>query len=199
MRCPSCKIFAITAIAGALSFGAVNAQTNSVKLYKGVMGAGGHQSSAVGTTGIKMSGTFGQFIIGDGAIGSTGKKIWQGFWPDARHTIFGVGEQAETPSVSNLGSFPNPFNSQTTIRYTLPGAANVSAKIYDASGALVKELFNGSQEKGSHELRWDAKGDNGSEYASGSYMLILSANPANMVGGDAFVGFNERAVLVLVK
>ena len=52
------------------------------------------------------------------------------------------------------GNFPNPFNSFTTISYTLPYSTWVEAKVYDVMGREVATLLRGFQLTGHHSLVW---------------------------------------------
>ncbi len=78
--------------------------------------------------------------------------------------------------------FPNPFNSTTTINYTLPAAGMVSLAVYDLSGREVVRLAEGVKPAGAHEAVWVADG-----IASGVYVVKLVA------GGKALM---SKVVLV---
>lgn len=67
-------------------------------------------------------------------------------------------------------NFPNPFNPQTTIQYSLPVRSMVSVRVYNILGQLVKTVAEGVQEQGSHSVQWNASG-----LASGVYFYHLSA------------------------
>jgi len=78
---------------------------------------------------------------------------------------------------SNLLSqnYPNPFNPQTIIPFSISiPAANVSLKVYNLKGQLIKTLLNEPSEPGNYQLVWDGKDDNGNEVASGIYFSNLS-------------------------
>ena len=77
---------------------------------------------------------------------------------------------------------PNPFNSTTTIGYSLPAAGNISLTVYDLSGREVARLSDGAKPAGTHEAVWVADG-----MASGVYVVKLDA------GGEMF---REKVVLV---
>lgn len=66
-----------------------------------------------------------------------------------------------------LRNFPNPFNSETCIRYTLPGAGMATLTIYDITGRQVITLVNECQTLGMHEVFWKAN------VASGIYFYRL--------------------------
>jgi flagellar hook assembly protein FlgD len=68
---------------------------------------------------------------------------------------------------------PNPFNPTTTISYTIPEKANVSLKIYNNVGQLVKTLIDDTQEAGTMSVVWDGKDDRGQTVSSGLYYYRL--------------------------
>lgn len=53
-------------------------------------------------------------------------------------------------------NYPNPFNPVTTIRYTLPAAAQVQIRIFDILGREIEFLFDDEQIAGTHQLQWSA-------------------------------------------
>jgi len=55
-------------------------------------------------------------------------------------------------------NYPNPFNSSTTIHYTLPYDLNVTLKVFDSQGKEVSELVNGLQSSGTHSVTLNADG-----------------------------------------
>jgi len=63
--------------------------------------------------------------------------------------------------LSNLNTpisfaYPNPFNSSTTIRYSLPATGRVSLGVYELSGRLVETLVDRMMSAGRHEAVWEA-------------------------------------------
>lgn len=72
-------------------------------------------------------------------------------------------------------NFPNPFNPTTRIAFGLSAPANVSLRIYDAGGRLVRELVNEKRPAGRFEEIWDGKGARGEASASGIYFYRLTA------------------------
>jgi len=61
-------------------------------------------------------------------------------------------------------NFPNPFNPSTTIRYSLPEAENLTLKIYNIKGEMVKEIVNGMLPSGTHSYKFNAEGLNSGIY-----------------------------------
>ncbi len=80
---------------------------------------------------------------------------------------------AEEPEVAYdfelQGAYPNPFNSTTSIRYTLDRNAHVTLSIYDLSGREVVKLVDNYLSSGPQEVRLDGKA-----LTSGIYLLRLA-------------------------
>jgi len=75
-----------------------------------------------------------------------------------------------------LQSFPNPFSAggtATRIRFELPQAAEIEAKIFDINGHELCELASGARPAGSHEVIWNGRGRNGKDLSSGVYLVRL--------------------------
>lgn len=65
-------------------------------------------------------------------------------------------------------NYPNPFNPATTIKFSIPEAANVTLNIYNSLGQKVTELVNENLEAGQFSCTWEAKNS-----ASGIYFYEL--------------------------
>jgi hypothetical protein len=89
-----------------------------------------------------------------------------------------LGEVKRTVLFQN---FPNPFNPETWIPYTLADTAALKARIYDVQGVLVQQLDIGQQQKGRYLSRqtaayWDGRDQSGASVASGVYFYTLEAD-----------------------
>lgn len=87
----------------------------------------------------------------------------------------------EVKRTALLQNFPNPFNPETWIPYTLADAAVVQVRIYDVQGALVRQLDIGQQRAGRYLSRqnatyWDGRDQSGAPVASGVYFYTLEAD-----------------------
>ncbi len=85
-------------------------------------------------------------------------------------------------------NFPNPFNPSTTISFGLREAGNVTLRIYDASGRLVRALIDRHFDAGSYNVLWDGRGCDGGAVASGVYFYNIEAGT-----------FRETRKMVLLK
>ncbi len=85
-------------------------------------------------------------------------------------------EGAPLPSSYALGdAYPNPFNPETTIRFSLPWEAPVSVKIYNDQGQFVRDLVSGQMGPGEFTVTWDGKDASGAEVASGVYVYKIES------------------------
>lgn len=66
-------------------------------------------------------------------------------------------------------NFPNPFNPETEIRYTLPAKGNVVLQVFNSLGQQVALLQSGTQEAGYHSARFSGIG-----LSSGVYIYRLT-------------------------
>lgn len=76
---------------------------------------------------------------------------------------------------------PNPFNSETMIRFSLPSAGNVDLTIYNIRGQVVKHFASNYYQAGVHSLRWDGKNDNGVVSPSGIYLVEVRSGEQRSV------------------
>jgi hypothetical protein len=97
--------------------------------------------------------------------------------------------EAERPErVSLLRNYPNPFNPTTTIQFAVvvregkaaddgQRTADISLKIYNVRGQLVRTLVDGEMMPGEYKVVWDGKDERGKELASGIYLCRLRSGP----------------------
>jgi hypothetical protein len=80
-----------------------------------------------------------------------------------------ISDASAAPRVNRLdGNFPNPFNPQTTIKFSAAQAGKVTLRIFNVGGQLVRTL-NAKAEAGANEVRWNGRRDDGTQLASGVY------------------------------
>jgi hypothetical protein len=85
-----------------------------------------------------------------------------------------IGPTPDEPKVTALlPCYPNPFNPTTTIPFSLETQGNVSLRIYDAAGRVVRTLQDGALPAGPHSLMWDGRDDRGASAATGIYFVRL--------------------------
>jgi hypothetical protein len=72
------------------------------------------------------------------------------------------------------GNYPNPFNPDTTIKFSLKETGQVRLDIFNTKGQKVTTLVNSNLEKGQHQINWDGKDDNGKAVTSGIYYYKMT-------------------------
>ena len=89
----------------------------------------------------------------------------------------GVKDEPLTPlTFELLPNFPNPFNAQTKIRFTLSQSASVTLAIHDALGRHVRQLRSAVLPAGDQSVTWDGLGDHGESVASGVYFYRIEVD-----------------------
>lgn len=123
-----------------------------------------------------VAGTFTEFAL-------LGDPVTNGTDPDGDEMILddvvvnflegtGVaGHISPSPTQFALANnYPNPFNPQTTIEYSLEKAGQVAVNVYSVTGELVKTLVNAYQSAGSHTAVFS-----GAALPSGIYFYTLTS------------------------
>ncbi|MDY0151485.1 MAG: T9SS type A sorting domain-containing protein [Candidatus Cloacimonas sp.] len=73
------------------------------------------------------------------------------------------------------GNYPNPFNPDTTFRFSLKELAPTKLYIYNIKGQLVKKLVDDIVPSGEHQIRWNGRDSNNRSVASGIYLYRLES------------------------
>lgn len=84
-----------------------------------------------------------------------------------------VPRERETPKPVAFGldkAYPNPFNSNLMIDYSLLSAGKTTLAIFDITGRHVQTLIDGKQEAGVHTVNWSPAG-----ISAGVYLLRLES------------------------
>ncbi|MFH1842536.1 MAG: FlgD immunoglobulin-like domain containing protein [bacterium] len=68
---------------------------------------------------------------------------------------------------------PNPASQQTRFRYHLPSTNQVTVRIYDVAGRLIRTFSRGNESSGWHELVWNRDNHAGRRTAAGVYFCTL--------------------------
>jgi pimeloyl-ACP methyl ester carboxylesterase len=74
-------------------------------------------------------------------------------------------------------NYPNPFMSNTTIKYGLPkNCDNVNLTIFNIAGQAVRTLVNGQESAGFKSVRWNGKNSAGTQVPQGIYFYVFKAD-----------------------
>lgn len=129
----------------------------------------------------RVSATVGQPSIGH--LSANGANFDIGFWAGvAAKVSTGVDNPTPQADMSILSNFPNPFVGTTTIHYNLPGSGNVTLKVYDMVGRLVRVLVDEYQDGGAKDVAWNGKDDADNELSAGAYTyeLVMLGTSGNL-------------------
>jgi|GEM_PF-1768468 len=98
------------------------------------------------------------------------QDIWVSEW------LEGVQEHVTSPveQSCHLRNFPNPFFSSTEIEYELVRLGYVTLEVYDATGRLVRVLYDGIASAGHYSILWDAGDCRGRKAENGVYFCNLT-------------------------
>ena len=104
-----------------------------------------------------------------GTVFEEGLILW---WENEEDTLsVAQNDKMFTSGFRFSNIYPNPFNSTTTIEYTLPYSSAVTLNLYNLSGQRVETLVNGKMQGGVHRTTLNAW-----EMPSGLYFLRLIAD-----------------------
>ncbi len=105
-------------------------------------------------------------------------------------TLLGIGPDEVNDDHSTLPieyhlskAYPNPFNSMTSLSYSLPSSSEVSVCVFNVNGRLINTLVDQRQEIGRYSVVW-----NGMDAPAGVYLVQMQADE-----------FSEVRKIVLVK
>jgi hypothetical protein len=101
----------------------------------------------------------------------------------------GNDENSNLPVVTALnGNYPNPFNPETSIAFSLKEAGNVKIEIYNIKGQRINTLVNEVRNAGNYSLIWRGTDNNNSKVASGVYFYRMETP-----------GFTDTKKMLLMK
>ncbi len=116
----------------------------------------------------------GQIVIADGLAGCQISGV-------QCPSLSPYGKSRVVPEVSDrISVYPNPFNPNTTLSFSLARSGFADLRIYDARGAQVRVLVSEELSTGDHLYKWNGVSDNGARVPSGVYLYKL-VTPEGMV------------------
>jgi hypothetical protein len=85
-------------------------------------------------------------------------------------------EEISFLSVSAMQIYPNPFNPQTKISFTLNESSHIRLTVYNMKGQKISTILDTNLSHGDHAVSWNGENDKGQEVASGIYLFQLKMN-----------------------
>tara|TARA_B000000437_G_C11578719_1_gene278406 strand:- start:104 stop:703 length:600 start_codon:yes stop_codon:yes gene_type:complete len=74
------------------------------------------------------------------------------------------------------GNYPNPFNPNTVIEFSLDIKSEVNIQVFNIKGELVRDINMGDTPSGIHSAIWNAKDNFGRVVPSGMYIYSITSN-----------------------
>jgi hypothetical protein len=94
----------------------------------------------------------------------------------------GVTDAGDDGNTENLpdqfslaNNYPNPFNPNTIIEYTIPRQCHVTVAVFNLLGQKITTLVDETKAAGHHSTSWDGLDQNGQPLASGVYLYRIKA------------------------
>lgn len=83
----------------------------------------------------------------------------------------------KTPKTfSSSQNYPNPFDTETIIEYSLPESCHVTVNVFDLQGKILRVLDDGQKDTGFYKTVWDGKDERGIITASGLYFYKIETS-----------------------
>ena len=80
-----------------------------------------------------------------------------------------VASAPQVPAAFGLDAYPNPFNAETTLSFTMSAAGPLVLTVSDLQGRVLRD-WSGDYGPGNHSLTWDGRDESGEAVASGVYL-----------------------------
>ena len=87
-------------------------------------------------------------------------------------------------------NYPNPFNPSTTIRFSLPQAAQIKLNLYNMIGEQIATLAEGMYETGNHKVTFNA-----ANLPSGAYIYRIESSDPSTGSGQSFVQVKKMILM----
>ncbi|MBC8415327.1 MAG: T9SS type A sorting domain-containing protein [Candidatus Cloacimonetes bacterium] len=105
----------------------------------------------------------------------------------------GTGVGNILPLITELtGNYPNPFNPETNISFSLKEAGKVTLEVYNIKGEKVRTLVDKVLAADNHVITWDGKNNTNKSVASGIYFYKMISEGNN---GD----YTSTKKMILLK
>jgi S-formylglutathione hydrolase FrmB len=100
--------------------------------------------------------------------------------PEATTAVTEQHTSAVPEALELSANYPNPFNSQTVIRFRLPHPSQTKLSVFSLTGQRVATLVSGHRPAGDYSIHWEGRDDRGQALASGIYLYRLEAEGSQL-------------------
>ena len=86
-------------------------------------------------------------------------------------------DEVSTVFITELGNnYPNPFNPETVINFSLKEDSHVKVDVFNIRGQLINTLVNSELTRGQHSVLWNGTDNAGRSVASGIYFYRMTTD-----------------------
>jgi probable HAF family extracellular repeat protein len=124
----------------------------------------------------------GWFLTSASAINEDGRIVGVGSLNGQVHAfrltpddLLDVRREDVHTSLRLIGAMPNPMNTSTDVRFSLPVATSARLAVFDLSGRRVQLLADRSFPAGMSHVSWDGRDERGTPVEAGIYWLRLES------------------------
>jgi polyhydroxybutyrate depolymerase len=86
-----------------------------------------------------------------------------------------------------FNTYPNPFDTETTISFQLQKVSKVELKVYSSTGQEIRTFLFPNRTAGTHTVYWDGTNNNGEEVSGGLYLITVSTPDFHTTGKVLFM------------
>jgi len=96
--------------------------------------------------------------------------------PTSKPNVSGLGDEEITADKYVLhNNYPNPFNPETNISFTIPESGFTELSIYNIQGQKIVDLISSELSAGNYRFSWNGRNSGGAQMSSGIYIYRLSS------------------------
>ncbi len=85
------------------------------------------------------------------------------------------------PIALSLDNYPNPFNPETEIRYSVPIGGIVELTVHNMVGQTISTLVKDTVSAGTYSVSWNATDDTGQRVAAGVYFYKMTSPSGEII------------------
>lgn len=97
-------------------------------------------------------------------------------------TLTAAPDGASAPIATRTQSAPNPFSTETALRFHLAHGGKTTVEVFDARGTFVKRLPEVWRPSGPQAVRWDGTGADGHAVPAGVYFWRVRSEGESLTG-----------------
>lgn len=116
-----------------------------------------------------LSGTYSYYVVTNYLLGSSvpSNEV------SCQYSVALDDENTPLAATELMNNYPNPFNPETTFRFSLKDNSHAQLCVYNLKGQLVKTIVDKDMLAGRHSIVWNGKDNNNQSVASGIYLYRL--------------------------